>query len=375
MLVSQKAGVDPTVRELEGWGADLMRARDWGIDRLPARIYRQRDRQATFSTNWFPYTRQWSRLEADLLHLHWIGFNYLPISSWARLRQPVVWTLHDSWAFTGGCHIPHDCRRYEDACGKCPILHSEREHDLSRWNWKAKAHALPKMHPIIVAPSVWLSDCARRSSLLGGAEIHTIAHGLDLDIFHPMDRAVARAALGVPLDRPLIAFGAMFALLDWNKGADLLTEALNQLDIDADLLIFGSDSVPENLKRTSYTAGTLTDEKRIAQVYAAADVMIVPSRSENLPNTIIESLACGTPVVAFRIGGIPDLIEHQVNGYLAEPFDTEDLARGIAWVLEDPERHARLRAAARAKAEREYEITHIARRYLALYEDVLGRRR
>ena len=375
MLVLRKRSSDPAVEEMSGPLVPQMQVRDWGINRLPARVYRHRDRAAVWSVNWFPYTRQFSHLNADLVHLHWIGTNFLPISAWPRLKQPVVWTLHDSWAFTGGCHIPYDCRRYEEHCGRCPILKSQREHDLSWWTWRAKSRALANMRPVIVSPSTWLAGCARSSSLLGSAEIHTIPHGLDLEVFRPSAPEAARAALSLPPDRPLVAFGAMAALTDWNKGADLLIEALNRLDSDADCLIFGSDSAPDGLSRKAYAAGTLSDEQRIAQVYAAADVMVVPSRSENLPLTVMESLACGTPVVAFRIGGIPDLIEHRVNGYLAEPFDTADLARGIAWVLEDPERHARLCAAARAKAEREYEIVHIARRYLALYEDILSRPR
>jgi glycosyltransferase involved in cell wall biosynthesis len=160
-----------------------------------------------------------------------------------------------------------------------------------------------------------------------------------------------------------------------NKGADLLLEALLSLGIDADLLVFGSDKVPEGLGRRGYAAGTVTDDRMMAAIYSASDVFVLPSRSESFSLTTQEALACGTPVVAFNSGGPKDLIDHKVNGYLAEPFDTADLARGITWVLEDPERHARLRAAARAKAEREYEITHITRRYLALYEDILSRRK
>lgn len=374
MLVQKKTSADPSVSELGGpFRGTLLRARR-RLDRVPHEFYRGRQR-IPFSSNYLPspIAHTINAQQAEILHLHWTGYGMLPVSSWSKLHSPVVWTLHDSWTFTGGCHIPYDCRRYEDHCGRCPILASRREHDLSWWNWRAKSRALPGMHPVIVSPSNWLADCALRSSLLGQSEIHTIPHGLDLSVFHPFPRAEARAALGLPLDPAMVAFGAMWALEDRNKGADLLLEALGQLTAGADFLIFGSDKVPEGLSRRAHAAGIVTDERRIAQVYASADVMVVPSRSENLPLTVMESLACGTPVVAFRIGGIPDLIEHQVNGYLAEPFDTEDLARGIAWVLEDPERHARLRAAARAKAERDYEITHIARRYLTLYEELLHR--
>ncbi len=374
MLVHEKTSGDPAVLTVPGpFSHFALRVRR-RLDRMPSSVY-SHAQGARFSSNYLPslIARSINAQGADLLHLHWIGHGLLPISAWPHLRPPVVWTLHDSWAFTGGCHIPHDCRRFEERCGRCPILGSTRELDLSRLTWLAKSRAFPKLKPVIVTPSRWLADSVRRSSLLANAELHVIPYGLDLDLFRPSDRAAARAALDLPPDRPLIAFGAMWALEDHNKGADLLAEALEKVDTDADFVVFGSDRVPDGLSRTGFAAGSITDESRIAQVYAAADVTVVPSRSENLPLTVMESLACGTPVVAFRIGGIPDLIEHQVNGYLAEPFDTADLARGIAWVLENPERHARLRAAARAKAERDYEITHIARRYLALYEDILSR--
>ncbi len=283
MLVLHKTSSDPAVQELTGRGAYLMRRRESDINRLPARIYRHRDLSAMWSTNWFPYTRQWGRIQADLIHLHWIGMNFLPIAAWKHLNHPVVWTLHDSWAFTGGCHIPHDCRHYEGQCGRCPILGSTRERDLSHWTWVAKTRAIPRMNPVIVTPSTWLASCARSSSLLANAEIHTIPYGLDLDMFQPCETAEARVALDLPPDRPLIAFGALSALKDRNKGIDLLTEALEQLQADADFLIFGSDRVPDGLTRKGHAVGTLKDDRRIAQVYAAADVMVVPSRSENLP--------------------------------------------------------------------------------------------
>ncbi|MFN8379624.1 MAG: glycosyltransferase family 4 protein [Anaerolineae bacterium] len=370
MLVLKKTLDDPTIHELQGLGARFISWQGWRIDRLPTTVYRHRDRLAPWSVNWFPYTNQWRRLDADIVHLHWIGLNYLPMASWPQLPHPVVWTLKDSWAFTGGCHIPYECRRYEDACGKCPILHSEREHDLSRRTWQAKARAFPRMKPVIITPSRWLADSARSSSLLRDARIEVIPNSIDTDRFKPASREAARIALGLPLDKTLIAFGAFNLEEAPNKGYALLNEALSKQLDHAELVLYGTNAAPANISRKAYPLGTIRDESTLATLFNAVDLVALPSRSENLPNTIIEAFACGTPVVAFRIGGIPDLIDHQVNGYMADPFDTDDLARGIAWMLEDPERHARLCAAARDKVEREYEVSQIARRHLELYEDI-----
>ena len=372
MLVLMKTTSDPTVVSLRGLGADFMRRKAWDVNRLPTRPYRNRDRHASWSVNWLPYTCHWSHIDADLVHLHWIGAGTVPVPSWPTFRRPVVWTLKDSWAFTGGCHIPHECRHYEDRCGHCPLLGSSRAVDLSRLSWHLKARALSKMKPVIVTPSTWLANSARRSNLLKNARIEVIPNPLDLELFSPAAKEVSRATLGLPLHKKLVAFGAFNAELDLNKGYDLLKEALTKVDSTYEVVLFGVSERPSGMTQETHPLGTIRDDSRLAMLFSAVDALLMPSRSENLPNTIIESLACGTPVVAFRVGGIPELIEHRENGYLAEPFDTTDLARGIAWVLEDVERHAQLRASSRAKAEREYELTHIARRYQALYNDVLS---
>lgn len=370
MIVLRKTSDDPTVHELAGPGSDLMRRRSWGVNGLPLRIYRHRDHKATWSVNWFPYTCAWGRIKADIVHLHWVGQNFLPLGALNALRAPIVWTLHDEWAYTGGCHYSGGCERFTARCGACPQLSSRREHDLSRGVWAAKSRSWRDLPITIVTPSTWLAERARRSSLFADRRIEVIPNGLDLDLFAPRSKHANT-------DRMQILFGADRATDDPRKGFVYLVQALELLasagwEARAQAVVFG-ESDSSTLPLPSRSVGRLSDANELAALYSNADVFVAPSTQDNLPNTIMESLACGTPVVAFRIGGIPDLIEHQVNGYLAEPFDTADLARGIAWVLEDAERLARLRAAARAKAEREYEITAIARRYLALYEDILSR--
>jgi glycosyltransferase involved in cell wall biosynthesis len=301
----------------------------------------------------------------------------LRVETLRRFGRPIVWTLHDSWAFTGGCHVPNDCVRYRESCGRCPVLGSTREADLSRRVWARKRRAWSDLDLTLVAPSRWLADCARSSSLFRDARIEVIPNGLDLKRYKPVDRRFARDVLGLPQDRKLIVFGAKSGSEDRNKGLHLLASALRILkdagrDHGTELVVFGS-TASTTLARAGLKAsyqGFLHDEVSLALLYAAADVFVAPSIQENLPYTVMEAMACGTPCVAFRQGGVPDLIEHERTGYLARPFEPEDLAHGIAWVLEDGDRWRALSSRAREKVEQEFELGLVARRYVDLYRDV-----
>ena len=312
----------------------------------------------------------------DLLHLHWLGAGFLRVETLGRFDKPLIWTLHDSWAFTGGCHVPYDCTRYRHNCGECPILGSRRSNDLSRWTWKRKARAWRNLNLTVVAPSRWLADCARESSLFRNVRVEVIPNGLDIDAFRPADREQSRASLGLPQDRKIILFGAVHGSSDPNKGFQLLTQALQLLAADrsdAMAVVFGSDDFPElpDLPMPLVSLGTIHDDSVLAALYSAADVFVLPSMLENLPNTVLEAMACGTPCVAFRQGGVPDLIDHQECGYLAQPYDTGELARGIAWVLEDRRRHAELARRARQKVVADFDLHGVAARYRALYHELL----
>ena len=311
----------------------------------------------------------------DVIHLHWINSGFLDITTLKSIKTPMVWLLHDSWALTGGCHIPFDCVRYETGCHNCPELDKRARFDIAQWGFQRKRKSYPKsMH--IVAPSQWLADVARSSVLFSGYDIRVIPNGVDIQRYRPMDRRVARDVLGVPQDCKLILFGAMSATSDWNKGFDLLSEALervcNSVDFAAQIVVFGSEkpSIPPDFGMPTTYTGRLYDDFSLDLIYNAADVMVIPSRSENFPNVCLESLASGTPVVAFAIGGLLDQIEHKRNGYLARPYDTEDLANGIRWVLEDEERLHGLRYAARKRVESLFDLKVVARRYSELYKEI-----
>jgi glycosyltransferase involved in cell wall biosynthesis len=328
-----------------------------------------------------------AELKPDVIHLHWVGFGMLRIETLRRLGRPIVWTLHDSWAFTGGCHVPFDaaaarpCARHRIACGQCPVLGSSREDDLSRSVWRRKRRAWHGLDLTVIAPSRWLAECAASSSLLGSCRIEHIANGLDLPRFGGVDRQTAREALALAPNKKLILFGAQCATSDPNKGFHLLTAALHALAAKGmheaiELVVFGAGepaSVVALPCKATYL-GWVDDEITLKLLYAAADLIVLPSLLENLPFTVMEAMASGTPAVAFREGGIPDLIDHQENGYLARPYDPADLADGIAWILADDARRERLSARAREKTEREFDARIAARRYVQLYASLMSAR-
>ena len=283
------------------------------------------------------------------------------------------------WPFTGGCHYSEDCDRYRQSCGSCPLLSSHKESDLSRWVWQRKATAWRDLDLTIVSPSEWMADCARDSALLGKRSIEVIPHGLNTRVYKPIDRTVARQALNLPLSKTLILFGAVRATDDPRKGFHLLQPALSKLlrlnqDGEIELVVFGSaeSKTFTDLGYPTHALGQLRDDLSLALAYSAADVMVVPSLQESFGQTASEALACGVPVVAFKTTGLIDIIDHQQDGYLAEPFDVDDFARGMAWVLENPDRHQAMSIAARQKVETKFTLELQAQRYQDLFQNRLG---
>jgi glycosyltransferase involved in cell wall biosynthesis len=318
-------------------------------------------------------------LAPDILHLHWLGAGFMRVETLRKFQMPIVWTLHDSWAFTGGCHMPYECVRYREMCGFCPVLGSKHEADLSRWVWRRKKKVLKGLNLTLVAPSRWLAECVMSSALLRDARLEVIPNGLDVTLFKPIDKHFARDLLGLSQDKKYILFGAVNSTSDPNKGFRYLLPAIQILSAklrqdNTELMIFGS-SEPAELPPFGIKAtylGRLHEETSLAILYSAADIFVFPSVQETLGYTAMEAMACGTPCVAFRQGGVPDLIDHEQNGYLALPFEPEDLARGIEWILEDDTQREALSKAAREKVEKEFDLSIVARRYADLYRDVLG---
>jgi glycosyltransferase involved in cell wall biosynthesis len=318
-----------------------------------------------------------AEIAPDIIHLHWVA-NMMRLETLRRFKTPLVWTLHDSWPFTGGCYVPFDCSRYRESCGRCPVLGSAKENDLSHRVWRRKERAWQGLDLTLVAPSRWMAECARASSLFHASRIEVIPNAIDTERFKPLDKRTAREFLGLPQDRRLILFGAKLATSDRNKGFHLLREALQELaeateKESVELVIFGS-SEPEQSPELGFKAhylGWLGDDISLALLYAAADVFVFPSIQESLGYTVMEAMACGTPCVAFHQGGVTDLIDHRQNGYLAKPFETADLARGIAWILADAQRREDLACQGRQKMLREFALEKVAARHVALYREIL----
>jgi glycosyltransferase involved in cell wall biosynthesis len=379
MLVDRKYADDDSVIAPANGGRVMRRLRAYA-DALPLMRYR-RTGDSYWSVNWVPsrIDRVVRALEPDIIHLHWAGGGFLPIDAMARFRRPVVWTLRDMWPFTGGCHYTAGCERYREGCGLCPQLRSDKADDLSRSVFERKRRHWRDMPLTLVPISTWLAEAARSSPLFGDAAIEVIPNGLDLTRFHPLDTAAARRAWNLPPERKLILFGALHATKDRRKGYPELCRAIDCLARDgltenATLLVFGADDgggAPPPAMDARFL-GHVEDDRQLARLYAAADVMVAPSLQEAFGKTLIEAMACATPVVAFDRGGPADIVEHRRTGYLAQAFEPEDLAAGIAWCLAEKDRPERLGLAAHTRATTLYDIEAVAERYAALYRRIHG---
>jgi len=378
MLVQLKKSEDATVAGAETKTQRFNTIIRPLLDALPVKRYKNSS-GTLFSAAWVPLSGIVERInssDADIVHLHWIAGGMLRIEDLAKIKKPIVWSLHDMWAFTGGCHYDEDCGLYTSECHSCPVLKTKYRHDLSNSVFRRKLKVYGKISNMtIIGLSNWLAECAGASILLGVKRVVNRPNPVDTTVFKPVDKRAAKKMLNLPLNKKLILFGAMSATSDPRKGFAELSSALRSIKPgDVELAIFGSVKPPDgpDFRFKTHYLGKLHDDLSLRIVYSAADVMVVPSIQENLSNAVMESLSCGTPVVAFNIGGNPDMIDHKKNGYLAKPYDSADLARGISWVLEDKERWKLLSKNARIKVVREFAIEKVARRYVELYREILG---
>ena len=380
MLVQQKeSSVDSTIGPKSNLSKSIAHLRT-PLDHLPKLLYRNR-KSTIYHFQWLPdfLIKKIRAVNPDVVHLHWICRGFVNVSNVARIKIPIIWTLHDMWPFTGGCHYPSDCERYKKSCGKCPQLGSKSENDLSRWTWSRKSRLWKNLDLTLVAPSRWMKTRVQYSSLFKNKTVEVIPNGIDINRFRPLDRKMARSCLDFSQKKQLILFGALNATSDRRKGFQYLTPCLQRLSqtktgSEAELIVFGASkpaNPPDFGLKTTYL-GHLQDEISISMIYAACDVFIAPSIEDNLPNTVMEAMACGTPCVAFDIGGVPEMIDHLKNGYLAAPRDPNDLARGIEWVLENKNRLISLGKEAREKVEKEYDLSRVAKQMASLYESVNG---
>ncbi len=344
------------------------------LDEMPLRPYKKKKGLVFSPAYWAnPLRKPIGSFASDLVHLHWVGSGLLRVEELAKLNVPIVWTLHDAWAFTGGCHYTGDCEGYKKQCGSCVELGSKEPKDYSYKLLQRKIKAFEKLNITIVTPSQWLASLVRLSELFKNHRIEVIPNGLDLNVFKPIDTAAARAYFGIPNNHDVLLFGAQ-SLGDRRKGGDLLAATLSKISRPTTLLTFGEGmmELPSNPNLFIKPLGSLTDDASLALAYSAADVFVCPSREDNLPNTVAEALACGTPCASFSTGGLPDMIQHQSNGWLANCFDPTSLAAGIDWIVRHSNK-ADLRRAARESAEASYSMEQMTQRYSGLYKELLDR--
>lgn len=316
-------------------------------------------------------------VSTDIIHLHNLHGNFFPITILPRLSRisPMVWTLHDTWSMTGHCAYNYDCDRWMIGCGKCPILseHPKISVDTTAFLWRVKDCLYRRSNICVVAPSRWLTTMARTSPLLGRFDTHCIPYGIDTQGFHPVDRAVARHRLGLPADGSVVMFIALPE--DKRKGRDYLVQALQKLksEVKPSLLVVGSQGllrgIPERMR--VHEVGYVDSTELMNLCYSAADVFVLPTLADNLPLSLLEALAAGTPSVAFDVGGVPDIVRHKDTGYLANYKDSDDLARGIEMILTDHSLRAAMRLRCREVAVAEYSLDLQARRFEDLYKNVI----
>lgn len=313
--------------------------------------------------------------EADVIHLHWINQGMLSLSGIRKILKsgkPVVWTMHDIWPATAICHLTLNCRNFTTHCHNCRLLPGKgSSSDLSTSVWRKKEKMLEDSSIYFVTCSHWLEQEAKASALLRGQKIVSIPNPIDTHIYRSGDKQAARKNLGLPEDKRLILFVSQ-RVTNKNKGMDYLIDACRQLK-DYELVILGghAEEVVDQLPLKAHPLGYVNDERRIVEIYQAVDVFVLPSLSENLPNTIMEAMACGVPCVGFKVGGIPEEIDHKRNGYVAEYRDSDDLARGIRWILSEAD-YDQLSQEAVRKVAHSYSQQSVAISYLDVYHQAMA---
>jgi len=387
LLVQEKKTNEPLVNSIGNNLISRLKIRfNFFYERLPFIWFKAKGRSVRFAfstaTAGTDISNQPDILKTGILHLHWTNSGYLSLDNLEKLFEtgkPIVWTLHDMWAFTGGCHYAGDCNHFVNQCGDCWMLRDAGSKDISFTGWKRKNELLKSTKNIVfVTCSHWLADIARSSSLLKGFRIETIPNPIDTDIFSPKNKAALRAKWNINAQSKVVLFGAA-NILHKRKGITYLVDALNYLknnftDLDdVEIVIFGKNKSFDvnKLPFKVHELNIINSQYDLAELYSLADVFVTPAIEDNLPNTVMEALACGTPVVAFNTGGIPDMVEHKKNGYLAEFKSAADFAAGIHYVLNPDKKHG-LSLNARNKVLQNFTNEIVASKYIAVYQSILN---
>lgn len=317
--------------------------------------------------------------KADVIHLHWVNQGFLSIHdihNLVELGKPIVWTMHDQWCYTGICHYVDGCEKFEQQCTGCPKLVIPKTRDVAYRVFNQKKGLLA--HLELVGCSHWMAGEANKSFLTRQSKISSIPNPIDIEVYSPMDKQSCRQRFNLPTNKKLILFGAC-KVTDKRKGIDylvsackILTEQKQLSSNDMSIVVFGgnSDEIAALLPYTVLDVGYIYDNESMIQLYNAVDLFLIPSLEDNLPNTIMESMSCGTPCVGFKTGGIPEMIDHLENGYVAESQNAEDLANGILWVLQEAD-YSLLSKNAIDKVKRCYSEDVVVKQYIEHYRSLL----
>jgi glycosyltransferase involved in cell wall biosynthesis len=314
-------------------------------------------------------------INTEIFHFHWIGNGFLNLNQFKKIKQPIVITLHDVWFITGGCHVNFECKKYETGCDKCPMFENKfNPFNITKIIYKKKVNIFSNKNIELIVLSQWMKDIVTKSPIFSKSNINLIPNGVNLDIFTPLNKNVARINFSINLDTKIILYGGISAKSDYNKGYDLLIDCIHSLNLkDIEIVVFGektsSQSQLAGYKVTS--VGFLSNEIDLAKLYSAADIVIVPSRQESFSQVSLEAISCGTPVVAFDYSGPRDIITHKVNGYLAKPYDPKDLAKGIEWIFNSLSKSNQLCIKAREIAVEKFDIKQVAQSHIDLYNTIL----
>ncbi len=377
MMVATKQTDDPdVVAAVPAWkyqiNFTLERARIYSLNRMS----RQNLFAIDIASDGTDITKTKEFGEADVVHLHWVNQGFLSFRGLKRIIQSgkrIVWTMHDMWPCTGICHYAGECANFRGECHSCPLLVKPGKRDLSNHAFRRKRILYSNADIRFVACSHWLEEQAHYSSLLRDKSITCISNPLDTEVFCPGDKVAVRKALSLPLNKKLILFASQ-KVTDERKGIRYLADMASiikrrhgtETGANMGFLVMGqrAEHLAEMLSYPVYPLGYIESQEELANVYRAADLFITPALSDNLPNTIAEAMACGTPCVGFRTGGIPEMIDHLGNGYVANYKDPNDLADGVEYVLNNPS----MGDAANHYAAYQYNEGRVVRKFMEVYE-------
>ncbi len=375
MFVQVRTSADPTVEGRSGGVAKLIGRIRPLIDHAPAKWMGTRLGQ--FSVNWLPgdLLARLASFNPDVVHLHWINAGFVSLTQIQRIGRPLLWTAHDMWPFTGGCHYDEGCERYATAgCTPCPMHTRGSSLNMAGRRLTSKRATLDTTQLTLISPSRWLASVGRRSATAANREILVIPNGLDLSRFKPIDKATARSLFGLPTDKFILLFGAIKSDANPRKGfaqvEEMLRRAAGSLLADSLLLcVYGTDtkSVGTLHGVPARNLGHLHDDEALVALYSAADLFLAPSLQDNLPNTVVEASACGLPSIAFNIGGMPDLIDDGVTGILAKEINGQALLLALQQAMYQPGWLAQAAIAARRLAEQRFCSRLFAARHMEAY--------